>query len=32
MVCVLTYASHHEDAHGSGDTAPLILNIGTRWM
>jgi hypothetical protein len=32
FVPVLRLVRHHENAWGSGDAAPRILNIGGRWM
>jgi len=29
---LLNYAPRHEGMWGSGDIAPLIRNLGTRWM
>jgi len=31
MYTLLSSAPHHEDVLGSGDIAPRILKLGTRW-
>jgi hypothetical protein len=30
-LCLINWAPHHEDIWGTEGTAPLILNLGTRW-